>query len=117
MNDRTTEQKMEVARARMAELATKFLVRTDADIAAMRGGLGRLASGDVNGLADIRHLAHRMVGTGATLGFESLSGHARHIEKLTEVFAPGALPDERWRMQVAAEIDALATELGSLRDS
>jgi hypothetical protein len=42
-------------------------------------------AGDANALAEIRHLAHRMAGTGATLGFETLGARAAGIaEQLTE---------------------------------
>jgi len=116
MNELTREQKMDAARARMAELARKFLDRTDGDIASMRSGIGRMAS-DTNALADIRHLAHRMVGTGATLGFESLSGFAHEIEKLAESCAPGVLPDDSTRRQIADAVNALDTEFRKQRGS
>jgi HPt (histidine-containing phosphotransfer) domain-containing protein len=87
-----------------------FTDRTGVDIATMRSALGRLASGDAVPLADIRHLAHRMVGTGATLGFESLSERAHDIERLTEGCAAGVLPDERMRAQLVDALDALSVE-------
>src|SRR5262245_43702313 len=111
------EAKLLAAKTRMAELALKFLDRTDADISSMRTGLGKLESGDAASLVDIRHLAHRMVGTGATLGFESLSGSAYQIEQLAESCAPGSLPDEQVRAQLAGALDSLATELRKLRDA
>lgn len=111
MNEPTREQKLEATRARMAELASRFLDRTDADIASMRGELGRLASGDPGPLEDIRHLAHRMVGTGATLGFEGLSERAHEIERLTESCAAGMAPDDTLRARLASALEALAAEL------
>ena len=66
VNEHSREQKMDAARARMAELAAKFLDRTDGDLESMRGSLHRLATGDAAPVGDNRHLAHRMVGTGAT---------------------------------------------------
>jgi chemotaxis protein histidine kinase CheA len=115
MNGQTREQKEGNARSRLAELAAKFLDRTDGDIAAMRASVGRMASGDPAAVDDIRHLAHRMVGTGATLGFDSLSGLAHHLEKLAESRAPGAEPDEAACAQYAAALDALAADLRKLR--
>ena len=114
MNEPTREQKLEAARVRLAELSTRFLDRTDADIASMRSGLGRLASGDAAPLGDIRHLAHRMVGTGATLGFADISERAHAIEKLTEDCA-GALPDEDMRAQLASALEALSAEFARQR--
>ena len=110
MNDR-----MAAAKSRLSELAAKFLDRTDGDIVTMRAGLERLGGGDTRPISEIRHLAHRMVGTGATLGFESLSEGARSIEVLTEGCPPGQMPDEQFRAQLAAALDALAGELQRLR--
>lgn len=115
MNEQTREQKMDAARARMAELAAKFLDRTEGDIAAMRDALGRMALGDASAVGEIRHLAHRMVGTGATLGFESLSDGAQVLEKLAEDCAPGASPDEATRAKFVAALDALAGQLRKQR--
>lgn len=117
MNQQTREQKIDAARARMAQLAARFLERTDGDIESMRAGLARLTAGDVGALRDIRHLAHRMVGTGATLGFGSLSAVAQRIEKLADACAPGVMPGEELRAQLAAEFDRLGAELRELRAS
>ena len=111
MNEITRAQKMEAAKARMAELAAKFLERSDADVRSMQVALSRLASGEGTALGDVRHLAHRMVGTGATLGFESLSEHAHRVEQLADGWLEGALPDERARAVLASAVDALAEEL------
>jgi chemotaxis protein histidine kinase CheA len=111
MNELTRDQKMDAARARMAELGAKFLERTDVDIITMRGALARLARGDAAAMSDLRHLSHRMVGTGATLGFEALSECAHRIERLTDGCAPGVLPDDSLRVTLAAALDSLAAEL------
>jgi chemotaxis protein histidine kinase CheA len=108
--DSTRDQKLAATRVRMAELASRFLDRTEVDIASMRSGLGRLASGDAGPLNEIRHLAHRMVGTGATLGFESLSERARAIERLTEGCTAGVVPDDATRAQLLDALDALCDE-------
>lgn len=111
----TREEKAAAARARMAELAGKFIERSATDIAAMRENLSKLESGDSQRLAEIRHLAHRMVGTGATLGFESLSDHALRIEQLAESCGAGAC-DDITRARIAAAIEALDTEYQRQRD-
>ena len=115
MSEPTREQKMDTARTRMAELAGRFLERTAGDVATLRAACARVASGEPGPVGDIRHLAHRMVGTGATLGFERLSGLAASIERLAESCEPGVLPDSRWCGQVGFAIDALAAELAQLR--
>jgi HPt (histidine-containing phosphotransfer) domain-containing protein len=115
MNEPDTEQKRAAVNSRLAELAAKFLERSTADVTALRTGLGQLASGDATALGEVRHLAHRMVGTGATLGFESLSQRAWHLEQLTESCPAGALPDEALRASLAAALEALNDELRGLR--
>ena len=120
MNEITRAQKMEAAKARMAELAAKFLERSDADVRSMQVALSRLASGEGTALGDVRHLAHRMVGTGATLGFESLSEHAHRVEQLADGWLEGetwavglmvANTAERASAVLASSVDALAEEL------
>jgi HPt (histidine-containing phosphotransfer) domain-containing protein len=110
MNDRAT-----AAQARLNELAAKFLDRTSEDIDSMRQDLARSAGEDAAAIGHVRHLAHRMVGTGATLGFDSLSECARRLETLAESCAPGAVPGEPLRAQLAEALDALAADLRRLR--
>ena len=110
MTEPTRDQKLQASRVRMAELAVRFLDRTEADIVAMRGALERLAAGDAGGIGEIRHLAHRMVGTGATLGFAALSSYAQVVEKLAEDCQAGLVPDEPVREKLEAALEALAGE-------
>jgi len=100
----TREERVAAAKARMAELAEKFLERTAGEIETMRARLAQ-AHGDTAALAEIRNLAHRACGTGATLGFESLSEYAHRIEALTASQPPGS------QAEIAGAIDALAGEL------
>lgn len=97
--------------ARMREIAAKFLLRSAADLDVMRTELMALGGGDIAALARIRHIAHRMCGTGATLGFEGLSDCARRIEQLADDQAPAALRG------FAVEFDALAAELSRNRSA
>jgi HPt (histidine-containing phosphotransfer) domain-containing protein len=110
MNERVT-----AAQTRLTELAAKFLDRSEGDLASMRHDLGCLAGGDAASIGNIRHLAHRMIGTGATLGFDCLSDCARRIETLAEACPPGQMPDEQVRAQLAAALDELGAELQRLR--
>jgi chemotaxis protein histidine kinase CheA len=116
MNEPSRDDRVAAAKARMAELAGKFLDRTAQDIATMRAGLARLAQGEVAAVGDVRQLAHRMVGTGATLGFESLSERAYDIESLTDRCPDGALPDETTRSSLAGFVDALDAEFRRVKN-
>ena len=100
----TREERVAAAKVRMAELAEKFLDRTAGEIETMRMRLAQSA-GDAAALAEIRNLAHRACGTGATLGFESLSEHAHRVEVLAAAQPPGSQAD------IATAIEELAREL------
>jgi HPt (histidine-containing phosphotransfer) domain-containing protein len=107
------EEKEAAAKARMAELAVKFVDRTAGELESLRGFLGRLNTGDVQVLDDIRNVAHRMCGTGATLGFETLADCAYRVEQLST--SNGAVPDSSTVLQLGTAVDALEVELGRLK--
>ena len=114
MNE-TREQRAAAAKARLAELSAKFLERTSDELATMRDRLAQLIAGDASALADIHHFAHRMAGTGATLGFDGLSDAAARIETLAEAHEAGIAPNEFALSQITGAIDALTGELARLR--
>jgi chemotaxis protein histidine kinase CheA len=107
----TPEQRVAAARARMAELAEKFILRSRDEIAILRSDLTRLGDGDAAALAEMVHIAHRMGGTGATLGLDALSMHAQRVERLANAQQPGAVPDSEALRQLAGAVDALADAL------
>lgn len=105
------EDRMAAAKARMAELSAKFIDRTQTDLRVMRAGLEKLGQGDVTALAEIRHLAHRMAGTGATLGFEELGELASGTETFIDKLPGGVVPDDTTQTRLAADIGALEAQL------
>jgi chemotaxis protein histidine kinase CheA len=109
------EDKVAAAKARMVELAAKFIDRTAGELDSMRDSLGKLQAGEIDGLSNIRYLAHRMCGTGATLGFEGLSDCAARIERLSDKLATGAMPDASALTQLGVDVDALGAELARLQ--
>jgi HPt (histidine-containing phosphotransfer) domain-containing protein len=113
MNESRDERRA-AARVRMTELAAKFIGRTRGELGTMRDALTRLAAGDVAALGELHHLAHRISGTGATLGFEMLSDSAARIEKLVEGQAPGGVPEEFALAQITGAIESLDHELAQL---
>jgi HPt (histidine-containing phosphotransfer) domain-containing protein len=105
------EDRRAAAKARMAELSAKFIDRTQGDLRSMRDGLAKLGQGDVSALAEIRHLAHRMAGTGATLGFEELGEFASRTEAFIDRLPGGVLPDAAARSRLADTIGAIEAQL------
>jgi HPt (histidine-containing phosphotransfer) domain-containing protein len=104
-------EKIAAARARMAELSTKFVVRTGSELVTLRAALAR---GGRESFEEIGYLAHRMAATGATLGFDALAGHALRIEVIADERQAGSL-DEATRAEIETEIAAIETELKKLR--
>jgi HPt (histidine-containing phosphotransfer) domain-containing protein len=112
------EDKVAAAKARMAELAAKFVERSSLELGLMRDNLAKLTAGEQGNepeaLDSLRHLAHRMSGTGATLGFDSLADCAARIEQLAGSSSTGGLPDADVLNLLEAGIGALGTELARL---
>jgi HPt (histidine-containing phosphotransfer) domain-containing protein len=115
MNEQKHDEKAAAVRVRMSQLAAKFLNRTEVDIATLREALNRLAAGDVGAAGDIRHLAHRMVGTGATLGFKAISECAYKLEQLAESCLSAARLDEASGTRLAEALNALDSEFRKQR--
>jgi chemotaxis protein histidine kinase CheA len=109
--NQSREDRAAAAKARLHELATKFLDRSDGDLLTMRASLAGLMAGNAESLDEIRQLAHRMAGTGATLGFEGIAEHASRIEDLTDACAAGATPDGNTCARLGVLLEALAAEL------
>jgi HPt (histidine-containing phosphotransfer) domain-containing protein len=77
---------------RLNQLGVKFLQRTMGEIASLRDCLARARSGESQALEPLQHLAHKIHGTGATLGFAAISVCAEKIERLAEQATGSASP-------------------------
>jgi len=76
--------KQAAMRDKIAVLAERFLQRCAGDIATGRELLDKLKSGNAGAFKDMEQLAHRIVGTGSSQGFHSLSTHAVAVERFAE---------------------------------
>jgi HPt (histidine-containing phosphotransfer) domain-containing protein len=81
-------------RERIKQLAGEFVQRCSRDVSSLRASLTLLGNGDsmvfdAIVFKEMEHIAHRICGTGASLGFESLSTCAAAIERLAEVQGGG----------------------------
>lgn len=112
--DERVDAKATATRLRMRELAKKFLERSASDIEAMRQAFARTSAGQPDALADIHHLAHRMNGTGATLGFDGLGDIAAQLENLVEAVQGATPPDAATLTSIRHCLEALAAELKRL---
>lgn len=86
--------------SKLKELGARFTERNVGDLAALDACVQRLRSGAPDALSDIEAIAHRMSGTGATLGFHAISAAAETLERLAG--SPGMHLD-----QLAAALENL----------
>ncbi len=70
--------------AKLKELGARFTERNVGDLAALDRCLERLREGAREALSEIESIAHRISGTGATLGFPAISTAAETLERLAE---------------------------------
>lgn len=73
MPDQELERKLE-------EMGTRYLKRTLGELSRLGELLGTLRSGDESALKEIEQLAHKIYGSGAMFGFDSVSASARELE-------------------------------------
>ncbi|HTU66366.1 MAG TPA: Hpt domain-containing protein [Steroidobacteraceae bacterium] len=111
------EERVAAAKARMLELGTKFIERSRGELATMRAGLARLRAGDAAALSEIRHFAHKMAGTGATLGFDAFGQRAARLEALIDAQPAGRVPDAEVQEKLAAHVAALESQLAADADA
>ena len=107
------EDKRAAAQTRMAELAQKFIHRSHGDLRLMREALASVVPENAGRLGEIRHLAQRMAGIGATLGFDALGQQALGIETLIESLPNGAVPDAQLLARLSADIGTLESQLAA----
>jgi HPt (histidine-containing phosphotransfer) domain-containing protein len=101
-------------RERIKQLAGKFLQRCSRDMVSSRDLLVRLGAGDTGVFKELEYLAHRISGTGASLGFESLSACAAAIERLAEAQAGAVTADDRVAERLREYIAALEIDVDRL---
>jgi HPt (histidine-containing phosphotransfer) domain-containing protein len=110
----STADKQTAMRDKLAVLAGRFLSRCANDMTSGRKLLEELKRGNAAAYKDMEHLAHRIVGTGSSLGFQSLSAKAVVVERYAETQFSTATPDPEaiaqlgeFLAQLEAEIDLL----------
>jgi HPt (histidine-containing phosphotransfer) domain-containing protein len=105
-------EKRAAMREQINQLAAKFLQRCSQDVGSLRVLLGRLRIGDVAAFKELEYLAHRLSGTGALLGFESIGTCAAAIERLAEAQAGNTTPDQKVTERLTEYTARLEEEIG-----
>lgn len=97
---------------RLKQLGEQFLQRTYRETASMHELLAQVRSGDGAAFDQIRHLAHKIHGTGATLGFNSISDCAGKIELLLDRHSAADMArDPQVFEQLLGDMKSLQSEL------
>jgi HPt (histidine-containing phosphotransfer) domain-containing protein len=106
-------------RERIKQLAGEFVQRCSRDVSSLRASLTRLGNGDsmvfdAIVFKEMEHIAHRICGTGASLGFESLSTCAAAIERLAQGQGGGVTPHLNVVERLVEYVAALEIEVDRL---
>jgi chemotaxis protein histidine kinase CheA len=99
------------SKQRLAELGARFLERTAGEMAQLHDSLLHFRNGDGVAAERIELLAHRIRGTGATLGFESISECADVVESLAAQLREDRTGDPLALEQLTASTTRLADEV------
>jgi HPt (histidine-containing phosphotransfer) domain-containing protein len=85
----------------LAKIRETFLLRMRGQLPLLRALLGRIRAGDSSAPAQLRTLAHRIHGSGATFDFAAVSASAGQLEYMLEaLIGTSAVPDiepQDWR--------------------
>jgi len=106
--------KQAAMRDKIAALAERFLQRCAIEMTSGRELLEQLRGGNAGAYKDMEHLAHRMVGTGASLGFQSLSAKAVTVERFAEAQPPTGPPDPEAIERLGEFLSPLESEIALL---
>jgi chemosensory pili system protein ChpA (sensor histidine kinase/response regulator) len=99
------------------EMLSLFVTEAGEDIAIMRSALQRLEQDfrlDSHGLEALKRSAHKVGGTAAAIGCDSMSTIARHIETVIKLVGDGSVIDVRGSIALASAVQALEMTLHSI---
>jgi HPt (histidine-containing phosphotransfer) domain-containing protein len=106
----------EKLRQQIADIAVRYIKRTQGELGLLREALAAIRAGDADAPKQLERLAHKIHGSGAMFGFDAISEHAHEIEKLagSELRDADALGKiEQCLHRLEAEVAAIAKQQGS----
>lgn len=99
---------------RFQQLSRQFLERTRQEVALFADSMQRAKNNDPQALLSLLHIAHRVHGSGAMLGFKPISASAGRIEHVLRN-ANGTMVEADWRA-VEAAYTALLIQLADAEE-
>jgi chemotaxis protein histidine kinase CheA len=92
----------------LAALRTQYLAEAPDRIGALEAVVGRLRAGDRAGLGELRHLLHRLAGSGGAYGLQTVTDTARAGERTVHAVEQQAGPLS------AADIQTIAARVADV---
>jgi HPt (histidine-containing phosphotransfer) domain-containing protein len=105
----------EKLRQQIADIAVRYIKRTQGELGLLRETLAAVRTGDADASKQLERLAHKIHGSGAMFGFDAISEHAHEIEKLAgsgERDADALAKIEQSLQALETEVEAIAKQQG-----
>jgi HPt (histidine-containing phosphotransfer) domain-containing protein len=93
-------------RAKMVQIAGRYLDRVIKEIVQLRALIDNAASGNLDVVREIEALTHRMHGSGAMLQFEEISGYAGRLERMAAGFVASGNVDQPRMVETLGKLQA-----------
>jgi chemotaxis protein histidine kinase CheA len=96
----------EELRAKIVQIAGRYLDRVTKEVVQLRAMIDDAASGNLDVVREIEALTHRMHGSGAMLHFEEISGYAGDLERMSAGFLAAGAVDQPRMVSVLDKLQA-----------
>ncbi|HEY5756841.1 MAG TPA: Hpt domain-containing protein [Steroidobacter sp.] len=93
-------------RAKMVQIAGRYLDRVIKEIVQLRALIDDAASGNLEVVREIEALTHRMHGSGAMLQFDEISGLAGQLERMAAGFVASGNVDQPRMVETLGKLQA-----------
>ncbi|WP_129775319.1 Hpt domain-containing protein [Peristeroidobacter soli] len=94
----------EELRAKMVQIAGRYLERVTKEVVELRALIDTAASGNLDVVREIESVTHRMHGSGAMLQFNEISGHAGELERMAASFVASGNVDQPRMVQTLGKL-------------
>jgi HPt (histidine-containing phosphotransfer) domain-containing protein len=104
-------------RAKMVQIAGRYLARVMKEIVQLRALIDNAASGNLDVVREIEALTHRMHGSGAMLQFEEISGYAGQLERMAADFVASGNVDQPRMVETLGQLQAALDQAVAARSA
>ena len=97
----------EKLRQQIADIAVRYIKRTQGELSQLREALAAIRAGDAGAQKQLERLAHKIHGSGAMFGFDAISERAQEIEQL----AGSGQSDKQTLSKIECSLSGLEAEV------